>query len=160
MASPFSGFQNLRVVISQRRLAPSLRDGVTQQGPPEQVVVELFAKVQGSGSGGNLPSIEVGAGSCSGFIVRWAPLQQGQDWLTSGDYLRWTDDGLRPDLLTPGMTCRGFLGDLTLLPEQGGGQLGELEITELGQPFGVGGIGALIRAAAGDKFTGTWRASR
>lgn len=159
MASPFAGFQNMRVRLMRTAPVMSLRDGPSGGGPPEELVVELFAKGQGSG-GSNRPSIEIGSGAMSGFIVRWAALQQGQDWLSHGDYLEWDDSGLRPDVLRPGATCEAYLGDLMILPLRAGGLLGELEMAELGQPFGVGGIGKLIREPAGDKWAGTFRVSR
>ena len=159
MASPFAGFQDMRIRLVQSPAVMTLRDGPSGGGPPEVVVVELFAKGQGS-SGSDRPSIEICSGAMGGFIVRWAALEQGQDWLTHADHLSWDDTGLRPAALRPGATCQAYLGDLTILPLRDGGLLGELEMAELGQPFGVGGIGKLIREAAGDKWAGTFKLSR
>lgn len=160
MASPFSGFQNLRILVAPSTAPMTLRDGVPTLPPPvDQCVVELFSKASGS-SPAPRPSIEVATGSAGGFIVRWAPLDSNDHWLADAGVFSWDDSGLAPPLLRIGLVCRAFLGDLTILPDRTGGQLGELELTELGQPFGVGGIGKLIRTAAGDKWTGSFRQVR
>ena len=52
-----------------------------------------------------------------------------------------------------GATGKGFWGDLSGLPTIAAGSIrGGVQVTRLGNAFGVGGIGALIREKTGDKI--------
>jgi hypothetical protein len=71
------------------------------------------------------------------------------DWLAAGDSWAWEEGGASPGGFMPGAEGAAYWGDLESLPAIVG-ELGRLTILELGGSFGFGGIGAEIRAEAGD----------
>lgn len=157
MASPFARYANLRMVW-HRPGAPqlSLREGI--RPAVDQVVLEAFVKLQGpsgeqAGGGGR----NIGSASATLYLTRWAPRPTGADWLDAGEGWEWVSTGLRPSGLPRGEKLEAYIGDLSALPALGDGERGWLTIATMS---GEGGIDALVRAAAGDKLTGTFAAGR
>jgi hypothetical protein len=147
MATDFAPYANLRMLWVPPGTITTFRSGVPAAGPA--VVVEAFAKAQGR-SEQDLPGVTAGSLMLEGFITRWALLGNAS-WLVAGASLSWTDTGYRPAGMLPGATGQAVLTDLTVLPTLAdGAEQGQLRILEF--PFGVGGIGAELREALGDKF--------
>lgn len=157
MATPFAPFANVRMAWKRPTAAlTSLRDGMKPTA--DLVVIEAFTEgvqVGGEQPGGGGRSI--GSGSIEGYITRWAVVPAGASWLDAGTAWSWTDTGLRPTGLPRGEKLEAFIGNLSGLPTVGDGERGWLTIATL---TGTGGIDALVRAAAGDKLTGTFAAGR
>ena len=156
MPTPFAPFANCRMLWRRPTAAlTSLRDGM--KPTTDLVVIEAFAEL--SGPGGEQPSggRSIGAASIEGNITRWAVVPAGAGWLDAGAAWAWTDTGLRPAGLPRGEKLEAFLGAITSLPATTEGERGWITIATLS---GVGGIDAVIRAAAGDEFTGTFAAGR
>lgn len=156
MATPFAAFANCRM-LWVRPAAPqlSLREGVRPAA--DQVVLEAFAKLQGPG--GEQPSggRAIGAATATTYLTRWARLPTGASWLDEGDCWEWVETGLRPEGLPRGEKLQAFIGDLSILPATTDGEHGWLTVATMPGP---GGIDGLVRAAAGDKLTGTFAAGR
>jgi len=149
MATDFAEYANLRMLWTPPGTITTFRSGVPAAGPA--VVVEAFAKSQGR-SEQDLPGVKAGSLILEGYITRWALLGNAS-WLVASASLSWTDTGYRPAGMLPGAEGKAILTDLTVLPTLAdGAEQGQLRILELGQPFGVGGIGAEVREALGDKF--------
>ncbi|MBU6251220.1 MAG: hypothetical protein KGO47_08655 [Cyanobacteria bacterium REEB417] len=156
MATPFAPFANLRLLWRRPTAAvTSLREGM--RPTTDLVVIEAFAEV--SDPGGEQPSggRSIGSGSIEGNITRWAAVPSGAGWLDAGSSWNWTDTGLRPTGLPRGEKLEAFLGAIDTLPATTEGERGWITIATLS---GVGGIDAVVRAAAGDEFTGTFAAGR
>lgn len=149
MATDFADQANLRILWTPLGTLPSFRDGLQPAGAP--IVIDAFVKGP-SGGGTNEPGIRAGSRSMSGFITRYATPADPDDWLTAGSGWSWTDTGLRPPGLVAGHDgLPAFLGDLFSLPTiVDGSEQGKVEITGIGGQFGVGGIGAELRASLGD----------
>jgi hypothetical protein len=112
-------------------------------------VVEAFAKSQGR-SEQDLPGVMAGSLILEGYLTRWALLGNA-NWLVASASLNWNETGYRPAGMLPGATGQAVLTDLTVLPTVAdGAEQGQLRILEF--PYGVGGIGAELREALGDKF--------
>lgn len=147
MATDFAEYASLRMLWTPPGTITNFRSGVPAAGPA--VVVEAFAKPQGR-SEQDLPGVKAGALILEGFITRWALLGNAS-WLVAGASLSWTETGYRPAGMLPGATGQAVLTDLSVLPTLAdGAEQGQLRILEF--PFGVGGIGAELREALGDKF--------
>ena len=147
MATDFAEYANLRMLWAPPGVITTLRDGVPAAGPA--VVVEAFVKPQGR-SEQDLPGVKAGSLMLDGFITRWALLGNA-NWLVAGASLSWTETGYRPAGMLPGATGQAVWTDLTVLPTLAdGAEQGQLRILEF--PYGVGGIGAELREALGDKF--------
>lgn len=156
MATPFAPFANLRMLWRRPTAAlTSLRDGM--RPTTDLVVIEAFAEVSGPGGEQESGGRSIGAGSIEGNITRWAVVPGGGGWLDAGTAWSWTDSGLRPAGLPRGEKLEAFMGAIGNLPATTEGERGWLTIATLS---GVGGIDAVIRAAAGDEFTGTFAAGR
>ena len=147
MATDFAEYANLRMLWAPPGVITTLRDGVPAAGPA--VVMEAFVKPQGR-SEQDLPGVQAGSLILEGFVTRWALLGSA-NWLVAGASLSWTETGYRPTGMLPGATGQAVLTDLTVLPTLADGtEQGQLRILEF--PYGVGGIGAELREALGDKF--------
>ena len=147
MATDFAEYANLRMLWAPPGVITTLRNGVPAAGPA--VVVEAFVKPQGR-SEQDLPGVKAGSLMLDGFITRWALLGNAS-WLVAGASLSWTETGYRPAGMLPGATGQAVMTDLTVLPTLAdGAERGQLRILEF--PYGVGGIGAELREALGDKF--------
>jgi hypothetical protein len=149
MATDFAEYANLRMLWAPPGVITTLRDGVPAAGPA--VVVEAFAKSQGR-SEQDLPGVMAGSLILEGYLTRWALLGSAS-WLVAGSSLSWNETGYRPAGMLPGADGKAVLTNLSALPTLADGtEQGQLRMLELGQPFGVGGIGAELREALGDKF--------
>ena len=147
MATDFAEYANLRMLWAPPGVITTLRDGVPAAGPA--VVMEAFVKPQGR-SEQDLPGVKAGSLILEGFVTRWALLGNA-NWLVAGASLSWTETGYRPAGMLPGATGQAVMTDLTVLPTLAdGAERGQLRILEF--PYGVGGIGAELREALGDKF--------
>jgi hypothetical protein len=147
MATDFAEYANLRMLWTPPGAITNFRAGVPAAGPA--VVVEALAKPQGR-SEQDLPGVKAGSLMLDGFITRWALLGSAS-WLVAGTSLNWNETGYRPNGMLPGATGQAVLTDLTVLPTLAdGAEQGQLRILEF--PYGVGGIGAELREALGDKF--------
>lgn len=147
MATDFAEDANLRMLWAPPGVITTLRDGVPAAGPA--VVVEAFVKPLGR-SEQDLPGAKAGSLILDGFITRWALLGNA-NWLVAGASLSWNETGYRPAGMLPGATGQAVWTDLTVLPTLAdGAEQGQLRILEF--PYGVGGIGAELREALGDKF--------
>lgn len=160
MASPFAEYANLRLRFERRTAAiASLRDGA--RVTTEVVVIDAWARSNDAGGGEQQTGgVALGQFALSGFLVRHAVLPPGSDWLSLGLTWPWQEDGLRPEGLRAGETLQACFGDLTGLPAVDDAELGWLTLSQISHPYGSGGIGAKLRAAAGDKFAGTFAETR
>ena len=148
MATDFAPYANLRFLWPRPAAITSLRDGIPVS--TDLVVVEVFAKGAGA-TPQEMQSLRYGTRVLEGYICRYATLPAGGDWLSAGTSWAWSDTGLMPAGMAAEALCRAYLGDLTSLPTRtDGGILGEVTILGLAGQFGVGGIGAELRAALGD----------
>lgn len=156
MPTPFAPFANLRMLWRRPTAAvTSLREGM--RPTTDLVVIEAFAEVSGPGGEQESGGRSIGAGSIEGNITRWAVVPSGGGWLDAGSAWSWTDTGLRPAGLPRGEKLEAFMGAISNLPAVTEGERGWITIATLS---GVGGIDAVIRAAAGDEFSGTFAAGR
>ena len=156
MATPFAPFANVRLLWRRPLAAPmGLREGIS--GQQEQVVLEAFGKQGGVGGEQASGGRQIASGSATLYITRWTVLAPGQHWLDPGEIWDWDETGLRPTGLPRGEKLEAFWGDLAILPELTDGEQGWFTIASMPGP---GGIDALVRAAAGDKLTGTFAAGR
>ena len=147
MATDFAKYANLRMLWAPPGTITTFRAGVPAAGPA--VVVEAFVKPRGR-SEQDLPGVQAGSLMLDGFITRWALLGAAY-WLVSSASLNWNETGYRPAGMLPGATGQAVMTDLTVLPTLAdGAERGQLRILEF--PYGVGGIGAELREALGDKF--------
>ncbi len=168
MASPFAPFANARLAW-RRPTAPlaSLRDGVSGL-QAETVVIEAFLKettVQAPQSGlvggERATAMVIDAAAVQGYITRWALLPAGAGWLDAGTAWEWDDTGLQPEgFRANGAEAQLFRGVLAALPATGSGTIHTIEIQHVGSAYGDGGIGAVLREAAGDQFTALLREAR
>ena len=149
MATDFAPNANLRFLWTPPGTITTLRNGVPAAGA--SVIIEAFAKGQGR-TEQDLPGVKAGAVMLEGYLTRYATLGNAS-WLAAGAGFSWTDTGYRPPGLLPGATGKAVLTRLDALPTlPDGAEQGMLHILELSQPFGIGGIGAELREALGDKF--------
>ena len=149
MATDFAEYANLRMLWTPPGAITNFRAGVPAAGPA--VVVEAFAKSQGR-SEQDLPGVMAGSLILEGYLTRWALLGSAS-WLAAGSSLSWNETGYRPAGMLPGAEGKAVLTNLSTLPTLADGtEQGQLRMLELGQPFGVGGIGIELREALGDKF--------
>jgi len=156
MPTPFAPFANLRMVWLRSTAArTSLREGM--RATTEQVVIEAFAELQGPSGEQETGARAIGAASVEGNITRWAVVPSGGTWLQAGTSWAWNTSGLRPAGLPRGEKLEAFMGKLSILPATTEGERGWLTLATLS---GVGGIDAIVAAAAGDEFTGTFAAGR
>jgi hypothetical protein len=147
MATDFAEYANLRMLWTPPGAITNFRAGVPAAGPA--VVIEAFAKSKGR-SEQDLPGVMAGSLILEGYLTRWALLSNA-NWLVAGASLNWNETGYRPAGMLPGATGQAVLTDLTVLPTLAdGAEQGQLRILEF--PYGVGGIGAELREALGDKF--------
>lgn len=169
MASPFADFPNIRLAWQRPISAPlNLRDGI--KATTETVAIEGFlggsatATENGTNDPAGQPSLVVpGARPVKVFVIRWAlvPTSGGATWLDVGSAWTWSDDGLRPVGLTAGdQELQAYLGPMDALPTPAAGTVGTLVLNQVGSAFGDGGVGALLRAEAGDQLHGTLRFPR
>ncbi len=176
MASPFAPFANARLAW-RRPTAPlaNLRDGVAGL-VSETVVIEAFLKEttvsqQDGRSGGDRATARSGgdratamvidAAAVRGYITRWVVLPAGESWLAAGTAWEWDETGLRPEgFRASGAEAQLFRGVLALLPATGSGTIHTIELQHVGSAYGDGGIGAVLREAAGDQFTALLREAR
>jgi hypothetical protein len=149
MATDFAEYANLRMLWTPPGTITNFRAGVPAAGPA--VVIEAFAKSQGR-SEQDLPGVMAGSLILEGYLTRWALLGSAS-WLAAGSSLSWNETGYRPAGMLPGAEGKAVLTNLSTLPTLADGtEQGQLRMLELGQPFGVGGIGIELREALGDKF--------
>lgn len=148
MATDFAPYANLRMLWARPVEITDLRNGIPVS--TDLVVIEAFVK-GGGATPQELPSLRSSTVIREGFITQWAELPEDADWLAAGSSWSWSTDGLMPPGLQAEARGRAYLGPLEQLPTiANGGMLGEATILELGGQFGVGGIGAELRAALGD----------
>lgn len=167
MASPFADFPNVRLAWQRPTGAPTnLRNGLA--APVETFVIEGFLGGQGgtSANGSTDPAgapsiVTPGARPAKIYIIRWALLTTGQTWLQIGTGWSWNTTALRPTGLTASdQELQAYLGPMDALPTPAAGTVGTLQIDQVGSAYGDGGIGALLRAEAGDVLYGTLRFPR
>lgn len=150
MATDFAPYANVRILWIPPGTITDFRSGVPTAGDP--IVIEAFVKGETSPAQ-DLPSIKAAPRTLSGYITSWATVPTGTDWLAATTAFSWDTTGLAPAGLLPGVKGRAFLGSLEALPATTGGQQGEATIVSVAGMFGVGGIGAELRAALGDGIT-------
>lgn len=157
MPSPFPQFTwNLRMLWRRPTAArTTLREGM--RATVDLVVIEAAADLQGPSGEQDSGGRDIGAASIEGNIVRWAVVPSGATWLDAGSTWAWNTTALRPAGLPRGEKLEAFVGKLSLLPATTEGERGWVTLATLS---GVGGIDALVAAAAGDEFTGTFAAGR
>lgn len=160
MTSPFAAYANLRLRFERRTDAiPNFRDG--SRVPTEIVVIDAWARSnEAGGSEQQSGGLAIGQFTLSGFLVRHAVLPPGADWLGLGMTWDWDTTGLRPRGLQAGDKLQAYWGDLSELPATDDADLGWLTLSQISHPYGSGGIGARLRAAAGDKFAGLFSETR
>ena len=152
MATPLAPYANLRMLIPQPVAPADFRSGVP--AADGSWVIEAFAKaVSPNAQAGSLPSVDPMRLLLEGYITAWAVLPEDTIWLAAGSAFTWDTTGLAPAGLLPGAGGRGILTRLSALPTlTQPAQQGEVTITGLAEPFGVGGIGDLVRSELGDKI--------
>jgi hypothetical protein len=150
MPTDFAPYANVRILWTPPGTITNFRSGTPAAGTP--IVIEAFLKGQ-TGPAQDLPSIGAAPRTLQGYITAYATLPAQTSWLAAGSAFSWNTTGLAPDGLLPGITGRGFLGDLTALPSITGGQQGKATVISIAGSFGIGGIGAELRAALGDAIT-------
>ena len=156
MATPFAPFASIRMVWERPTAAvTSLRDGT--RATVDQVVIEAYLDELGGSGEQAIGAQAVSGSSISGNLTRWAVLPSGASWLDSGASWTWDETGLRPAGLPRGEQLQTFIGNLSALPAIGQGETGHITIATLSAE---GGIDGLVRALAGDEFTGTFAAGR
>lgn len=160
MTSPFAAYANLRLRFERRRDAiPNFRDG--GRVPTDIVVIDAWARSNDAGGGEQQTGgIALGQFTLTGFLVRYAVLPPGSDWLSLGLSWPWVETGLRPPGLRAGETLEACWGDLSGLPAVDDAETGWLTLSQISHPYGSGGIGARLRTAAGDKFAGIFAETR
>lgn len=167
MATPFAPFANARLAW-RRPTAPlaNLRDGVAGLAT-ETVVIEAFLKEttvsqqDGRSGGDRATAMVIDAAAVKGYITRWVVLPAGQSWLAAGTDWEWDETGVRPEgFRANGAEAQLFRGVLAVLPATGGGTIHTIELQHVGSAYGDGGIGAVLREAAGDQFTALLREAR
>ena len=162
MASPLAGFSNARLLWPQPAAAPAN----FRQGPAAvsttSVVIELFLGASDKArptvnppSDGRQTVVNPMERMVRGWVVRYATVPSGQDWLAAGSGWSWTATGLLPSSFAPSSTqdLRCYWGPLP--PSLITGRLCILNVAQVGGDHGTGGIGAIIQAAAGDSLLGT-----
>ena len=147
MPTDFAPYANFRILWTPPGTIEDFRSGVPTAGDP--IVIEAFLKGETSPAQ-DLPSIKAAPRTLTGYITAYATLPAQTDWLAAGSAFTWTDTGLAPAGLLPGVKARGFLGSLEGLPATTGAQIGSVTIISVAGTFGVGGIGSELRAALGD----------
>ena len=150
MPSPFQDYANLRLLVRQPPTSLNFRSGVTAN--TAAWVIEAYTKGE-TVAAADLPSVSPRSRILEGYLTRWAVLPQNGNWLAAASAFTWTDTGLAPAGLLPGITGRGFLGSLPDLPTTTGGQQGKATVISVAGAYGVGGIGAELRTALGDALT-------
>lgn len=156
MPTPFAPFANVRMLWLRPSAArTSLREGMRVAA--DRVVIEAFAELQGPSGEQETGARAIGAAGIEGNITRWAVVPSGATWLDAGGSWAWTTTGLRPPGLPRGEKLEAFIGKLSILPTTTEGERGWITLATLS---GVGGIDAIVAAAAGDEFTGTFAAGR
>ena len=152
MATPLAPYANLRLLIAQPVAPANFRAGVPAAAG--SWVIEAFAKAAGpNAQAGNLPSIDPMRLLLEGYVTAWAVLPSNTSWLATASAFTWDTTGLAPAGLLSGAGGRGILTKLSALPTlTQPAQQGEVTITGLAEPFGVGGIGDLVRSELGDKI--------
>lgn len=155
MPTGFSRAQvaNLRILWRPLGTLPDFRDGVLPAG--NAVVIEAFMKGAGRQEV-DMNGIKAGTKLLSGYVTRFATPPNPAGWLTLGSGWTWSDTGSAPEGFAAGARGEGFYGNLLTLPTIGvGAERGQVMVTDMGGTFGVGGIGASLRAenALGDAIT-------
>ena len=150
MATDFAPYANLRILWTAPGTITTLRNGVPAGGTA--TVIEAFVKGTAA-SPQELASIHPQARVLEGYITAYATVPGQGSWLAAGSAFSWDTSGLAPSGLRPGAIGRALLGTLEALPTVAAGSLqGKATILGLQEPFGVGGIGAELRTALGDKI--------
>jgi hypothetical protein len=158
MPTPFAPYASLRLLWRDPTAKPvNLRDGPVPAST-RLVVVECYIDATPSGpAGADAGGIDIGSQNMEGNITRWAIVPTGASWLDAGSSWAWTDTGLRPPGLVAGIRMEAWEGPLGELPVVANGRRGWFTIGTLS---GTGGIDAIVRAAAGDEFTGIFADGR
>lgn len=162
MPSPLAGFSNARLLWPQPAAAPAN----FRQGPAAvsttSVVIELFLGASDKARPVINPAVEGRQTvvnplerNVRGWVVRYATVPSGQDWLAAGTAWTWTATGLLPPSFDASSTqdLRCYWGPLP--PSLITGRLCILNVAQVGGDHGTGGIGAIIQAAAGDSLLGS-----
>jgi hypothetical protein len=150
MPTDFAPYANFRFLWTPPGTITNFRNGTPSAGTP--IVIEAFLKGQ-TGTAQELPSIGAAPRTLSGYITAYATVPGQASWLAARSAFTWTTTGLAPAGLLPGISGRGFLGSLSALPTITGGQQGEATVISVAGAYGVGGIGAELRAVLGDALT-------
>jgi hypothetical protein len=158
MPTPFAPFASLRLLWRDPTAKPvNLRDGPASAAV-RLVVIEAYIDATPAGpTGQDAGGIEIGSQQLEGNITRWAVVPDGANWLDAGASWAWTDTGLRPPGFAAGTRLQAWEGPLSELPIATNGRHGWFTIGTLS---GTGGIEAIVRAAAGDEFTGIFADGR
>jgi hypothetical protein len=156
VATELAPYANIRLLLPQPPAAPAnFRAGVptaTGSWVVEAFIKRLENKADDKPAIG-VPSIDPRRQLMEGYITAWATLPANTSWLAARAAFTWTDTGLAPAGLLPGANGRGILTVLSALPTlTQPAQQGEVTVLGLADPFGVGGIGAELRAELGDKI--------
>ena len=147
MPTDFTPYANFRFLWTPPGTIEDFRSGKPTDGTP--VVIEAFLKGE-TGTATSLPSIKDAPRVLTGYITATAAVTGNASWLAARSAFTWNTTGLAPAGLLPGIKGRGFLGSLEALPAITGAQQGHVTVISVGGTFGVGGIGAELRAALGD----------
>jgi hypothetical protein len=161
MASPFAEVGNARLLWLQPGSAPAN----FRQGPAAvsttRVVIEAFLRAV-------VPTSPMGSAAVEGrqsvvnavdrrvtaWIIRYATVPTGADWLAAGSAWTWTETGLLPAGLGASRAdLQCYWGPLP--PSLATGRLGVFNLEQVGGDYGTGGIGAAVRAEAGDSIMGS-----
>ena len=162
MASPVASFANARLLWLQPSAAPAN----FRQGPAAvattAMVVELFLSGTDQArstvkptSEGRQTVVNPQERSVRGWVVRYATVPTGQDWLSTGSGWSWTATARLPAGFDVSDTqdLRCYWGPLPPSPTTG--RLCVLNVHQVGGDHGTGGIGAIIQSAAGDQLLGS-----
>lgn len=161
MASPFADVGNARLLWLQPAAAPAnFRQGPAAVGTT-RVVIEAFLRAV-------VPTSPMGTAAVEGrqsvvtmvdrrvtaWIIRFATVPGAEDWLAPGTAWAWTETGLLPAGLGAGRAdLQCYWGPLP--PDLAVGRMGSLNLEQVGGDYGTGGIGAAVRAEAGDSIMGS-----
>lgn len=162
MASPLANFSNARLLWPQPAAAPAN----FRQGPAAVATTPIAIELFLSGSDQARPTVNPAIEgrqtvvnpqerNVRGWVVRYATVPTGQDWLSAGSGWSWTATARLPAGFDVSDTqdLRCYWGPLP--PNTSIGRLCVLNIRQVGGDHGTGGIGAIIQAAAGDSLIGS-----
>lgn len=158
MATPFAEFANARLAWQRRSAPPANLRGGTRPATTTTIVLEAFLEPAG-GAGpdpnGDTTLLASGSRGFTGYLTRWAVLPTDADWLDAGTGWSWDETGLRPaGMAASTVEIQAALVAMGSLPDLTRAEIGTMVLTQLGSPYGPGGIGAEITDVAGEYLEG------